>query len=79
MCVCVVDVVDVCIAAFHLPLRVRLHYGHPDVIDRYFIQTMGGESKASTIICVSEDVYCGLNVIQRGFSISQVDYIEVRG
>jgi len=62
--------------AFHLPLRVRLHYGHPDVIDRYFIQTMGGESKASTIICVSEDVYCGLNVIQRGFSISQVDYIE---
>ncbi|CEM17389.1 unnamed protein product [Vitrella brassicaformis CCMP3155] len=62
--------------AFHMPLRVRLHYGHPDVIDRFLIQTMGGESKASSIICVSEDVYCGLNVIQRGYSISQVDYIE---
>eukprot|EP00745_Piridium_sociabile_P024114 TRINITY_DN37925_c0_g1_i2.p1 TRINITY_DN37925_c0_g1~~TRINITY_DN37925_c0_g1_i2.p1 ORF type:complete len:912 (+),score=81.72 TRINITY_DN37925_c0_g1_i2:291-2738(+) len=61
--------------AFHTPMRVRFHYGHPDVLDRTLVQTMGGMSKGSAIINVTEDVYCGMNYTQRGFTVSQVDYI----
>ncbi|CEM17504.1 unnamed protein product [Vitrella brassicaformis CCMP3155] len=61
--------------AFHMPMRVRFHYGHPDVLDRYLVQTIGGMSRGSAIINVTEDVYCGMNYVQRGYSVSQVDYI----
>ncbi|KAK6922818.1 1,3-beta-glucan synthase subunit FKS1-like, domain-1 [Dillenia turbinata] len=45
------------------PLKVRFHYGHPDVFDRIFHITRGGISKASAGINLSEDifaVYCYL-------------------
>ncbi|MBA0654649.1 hypothetical protein Goklo_021614, partial [Gossypium klotzschianum] len=41
------------------PLRVRFHYGHPDVFDRLFHITRGGISKASKTINLSEDVFAG--------------------
>lgn len=31
------------------PLRMRLHYGHPDVFDKLFSMTRGGVSKASKV------------------------------
>ncbi|CEL92502.1 unnamed protein product [Vitrella brassicaformis CCMP3155] len=61
--------------AFHMPMRIRFHYGHPDVLDRYLVKTMGGMSRGSAIINVTEDVYCGMNYVQRGYSSAQVDYI----
>ncbi|CAK9184594.1 unnamed protein product, partial [Ilex paraguariensis] len=39
------------------PLKVRMHYGHPDVFDRVFHITRGGISKASRIVNISEDIY----------------------
>ncbi|KAK6123689.1 hypothetical protein DH2020_042571 [Rehmannia glutinosa] len=39
------------------PLKVRMHYGHPDVFDRIFHVTRGGISKASRVINISEDIY----------------------
>ncbi|PKI66617.1 hypothetical protein CRG98_012959 [Punica granatum] len=39
------------------PLKVRMHYGHPDVFDRVFHITRGGISKASRVINISEDIY----------------------
>jgi callose synthase len=41
------------------PLRVRMHYGHPDIFDRLFSITRGGMSKGSRGINVSEDVFAG--------------------
>ncbi|TVU27587.1 hypothetical protein EJB05_19078 [Eragrostis curvula] len=41
------------------PLRVRFHYGHPDIFDRLFHLTRGGVSKASKIINLSEDIFAG--------------------
>nr|GEW30577.1 callose synthase 9 [Tanacetum cinerariifolium] len=41
------------------PLKVRMHYGHPDVFDRVFHITRGGISKASRGINISEDIYAG--------------------
>lgn len=40
-------------------LKVRMHYGHPDVFDRIFHITRGGISKASRVINISEDIYAG--------------------
>ncbi|KAK1432531.1 hypothetical protein QVD17_09428 [Tagetes erecta] len=39
------------------PLKVRFHYGHPDVFDRIFHITRGGISKASKGINLSEDIF----------------------
>jgi callose synthase len=42
------------------PLKVRMHYGHPDVFDRIFHISRGGISKASRVINLSEDIFAGL-------------------
>lgn len=44
---------------FSLMLRVRFHYGHPDVFDRIFHITRGGISKSSRGINLSEDIFAG--------------------
>lgn len=56
------------------PLRVRLHYGHPDIWDGAFIRSSGGVSKASRRLHLSEDVYGGMNVVQRGGKIEYVNF-----
>ncbi|KAE9618026.1 putative 1,3-beta-glucan synthase [Lupinus albus] len=59
------------------PLRVRFHYGHPDIFDRIFHITRGGISKASKVINLSEDIFAGYNsTLRRGF-ITHHEYIQV--
>ncbi|KAL0723316.1 hypothetical protein Bca4012_037915 [Brassica carinata] len=67
------------------PLKVRFHYGHPDVFDRIFHITRGGISKASRGINLSEDIFAGwvLNLtfcfnstLRRG-NITHHEYIQV--
>lgn len=59
------------------PLKVRMHYGHPDVFDRIFHVTRGGISKASRSINISEDIYAGFNSTLRQGSITHHEYIQV--
>lgn len=59
------------------PLRVRFHYGHPDIFDRIFHITRGGISKASKIINLSEDIFAGYNSTLRGGFITHHEYIQV--
>ncbi|KAF8031616.1 hypothetical protein BT93_D0741 [Corymbia citriodora subsp. variegata] len=59
------------------PLRVRFHYGHPDVFDRIFHITRGGISKASKTINLSEDVFAGFNCTLRRGSITYHEYMQV--
>ncbi|KMT02455.1 hypothetical protein BVRB_9g204040 [Beta vulgaris subsp. vulgaris] len=59
------------------PLRVRFHYGHPDIFDRLFHITRGGLSKASKIINLSEDIFSGFNSTLRGGYITHHEYIQV--
>ncbi|KAG5575114.1 hypothetical protein H5410_055248 [Solanum commersonii] len=59
------------------PLRVRFHYGHPDVFDRIFHITRGGISKASTGINLSEDIFAGFNSTLRRGNITHHEYIQV--
>ncbi|XVE78801.1 hypothetical protein DITRI_Ditri14bG0007100 [Diplodiscus trichospermus] len=59
------------------PLKVRMHYGHPDLFDRVFHITRGGISKASRIINISEDIYAGFNSTLRQGNITHHEYIQV--
>ncbi|KAD3069004.1 hypothetical protein E3N88_36884 [Mikania micrantha] len=53
------------------PLKVRFHYGHPDVFERLFHLTRGGISKASKIVNLS------FNSTLRGGNVTHHEYIQV--
>nr|TKR79229.1 callose synthase 5 [Populus alba] len=59
------------------PLKVRFHYGHPDVFDRIFHITRGGISKASHGINLSEDIFAGFNSTLRRGNVTHHEYIQV--
>ncbi|XP_043691050.1 callose synthase 3-like isoform X2 [Telopea speciosissima] len=59
------------------PLKVRFHYGHPDVFDRIFHLTRGGISKASKIINLSEDIFAGFNSTLREGNVTHHEYMQV--
>ncbi|XVF87488.1 hypothetical protein PTKIN_Ptkin18bG0124100 [Pterospermum kingtungense] len=59
------------------PLKVRMHYGHPDVFDRIWFLTRGGISKASRVINISEDIFAGFNCTLRGGNVTHHEYIQV--
>ncbi|VFQ62052.1 unnamed protein product [Cuscuta campestris] len=59
------------------PLRVRFHYGHPDLFDRLFHLTRGGISKASKTINLSEDVFAGFNTTLRKGCVTYLEYMQV--
>ncbi|XP_009608251.1 callose synthase 9 [Nicotiana tomentosiformis] len=59
------------------PLKVRMHYGHPDIFDRIFHITRGGISKASRVINISEDIYAGFGSTLRQGNITHHEYIQV--
>lgn len=59
------------------PLKVRMHYGHPDVFDRFWFLTRGGLSKASKVINISEDIFAGFNCTLRGGNVTHHEYIQV--
>lgn len=59
------------------PLKIRMHYGHPDVFDRFWFLTRGGISKASKVINISEDIYAGFNCTLRGGNVTHHEYIQV--
>ncbi|CAI5488703.1 unnamed protein product, partial [Closterium sp. Naga37s-1] len=60
-----------------IPLKVRMHYGHPDVFDRLFHITRGGMSKASKTINISEDIFAGFNTTLRQGNVTHHEYIQV--
>lgn len=59
------------------PLKVRMHYGHPDVFDRIWFLTRGGVSKASRVINICEDIFAGFNCMVRGGNITHHEYMQV--
>jgi callose synthase len=60
------------------PLRMRLHYGHPDLFDKLFFMQNGGISKASKGINLSEDIFAGYNNVLRGGAVNFKEYHQVR-
>ncbi|XWS08964.1 hypothetical protein CRYUN_Cryun40dG0045200 [Craigia yunnanensis] len=62
---------------FANPPKIRMHYGHPDVFDRFWFMTRGGLSKASKVINISEYIFAGFNCTLRGGSVTHHEYIQV--
>ncbi|XP_024361867.1 callose synthase 12 isoform X2 [Physcomitrium patens] len=58
------------------PLKIRMHYGHPDVFDRLWFLGRGGISKASRSINISEDIFAGFNCTLRGGTVTHHEYIQ---
>ncbi|OWM91036.1 hypothetical protein CDL15_Pgr023369 [Punica granatum] len=59
------------------PLKVRMHYGHPDVFDRIWFLTRGGVSKASRVINICEDIFAGFNCTVRGGNVTHHEYMRI--
>ncbi|KAJ8612338.1 hypothetical protein CTAYLR_008360 [Chrysophaeum taylorii] len=59
------------------PLRMRLHYGHPDIFDKLWFATRGGVSKASKGINLSEDIFAGYTAVIRGGAVVMKEYVQV--
>ena len=59
------------------PLRARLHYGHPDLMDGYWVRTRGGLSHASHLVNTAEDVFAGYEVVARGERVEYIEWLQV--
>jgi hypothetical protein len=59
------------------PLWSRLHYGHPDMLDKLALIGQGGMSKGDKHINLSEDIFAGMDATLRGRHITYCDYFQV--
>lgn len=60
-----------------VPLDVRQHYGHPDLLDKSHFAPRGGISRPSKEINLNEDVFAAYNTTLRHGSIVFREYISV--
>lgn len=60
------------------PLAMRLHYGHPDFWDAYWIFTRGGPSKATKKVNTNEDIFAGYELLARGESIGYTELLQAQ-
>ncbi|KAJ1622023.1 1,3-beta-glucan synthase component-domain-containing protein, partial [Pavlovales sp. CCMP2436] len=68
--------------AFHqrvadVPLDVRMHYGHPDVLDKLHFLQRGGIARSSKAVNLNEDIFAAYNTMLRGGSVVFREYISV--
>lgn len=68
--------------AFHqrvadVPLDVRMHYGHPDVLDKLHFLSRGGISRPSKQINLNEDIFAAYSTMLRGGSVIFREYLSV--
>jgi len=47
-------------------LGARMHYGHPDMMNKAFMIQQGGVSKATKTVNLSEDIFAGMDFTLRG-------------
>lgn len=47
-------------------LGARMHYGHPDIMNKLFMMQQGGVSKATKTLNLSEDIFAGMDFTLRG-------------
>ncbi|CAE8697969.1 unnamed protein product [Polarella glacialis] len=47
-------------------LGARMHYGHPDIMNKLYMMQQGGVSKATKTVNLSEDIFAGMDFTLRG-------------
>mmetsp|Transcript_10441 Transcript_10441/g.36655 ORF Transcript_10441/g.36655 Transcript_10441/m.36655 type:complete len:1882 (-) Transcript_10441:161-5806(-) len=50
----------------HAVLGARMHYGHPDIMNKQYMIQQGGVSKATKTLNLSEDIFAGMDFMLRG-------------
>ena len=45
------------------PHHIRLHYGHPDMVNAHLVKKTGGVSRGSLRVNVNEDIFLGYEMI----------------
>lgn len=60
-------------------LGARMHYGHPDIMNKQYMMQQGGVSKATKTINLSEDIFAGMDFTLRGQGrrIKHCEYFHV--
>lgn len=60
-------------------LGARMHYGHPDIMNKTYMMQQGGVSKATKTLHLSEDIFAGMDFTLRGAgrSIVHREYFHV--
>merc|ERR1712061_162229 len=60
-------------------LGVRMHYGHPDIMNKQTMMQQGGVSKATKTLNLSEDIFAGMDFTLRGEgrSIRHCEYFHL--
>merc|ERR1719498_1393512 len=60
-------------------LGARMHYGHPDMMNKTFVMQQGGVSKATKTVNLSEDIFAGMDLTLRGEgrSIKHAEYFHL--
>eukprot|EP00444_Apocalathium_aciculiferum_P036464 CAMPEP_0183489374 /NCGR_PEP_ID=MMETSP0370-20130417/181410_1 /TAXON_ID=268820 /ORGANISM="Peridinium aciculiferum, Strain PAER-2" /LENGTH=668 /DNA_ID=CAMNT_0025682707 /DNA_START=1 /DNA_END=2007 /DNA_ORIENTATION=+ len=57
-------------------MGTRMHYGHPDFVDGFWVRNRGGMSKSSPVVNLSEDIFAGYNVRMREEGSPHIDALE---
>merc|ERR1719469_187329 len=60
-------------------LGARMHYGHPDIMNKFCMMQQGGVSKATKTLNLSEDIFAGMDFTLRGDgrSIKHCEYFHL--
>ncbi|CAE8594116.1 unnamed protein product [Polarella glacialis] len=60
-------------------LGARMHYGHPDMMNKQYMMQQGGVSKATKTLNLSEDIFAGMDFTLRGNerTIRHCEYFHV--
>lgn len=60
-------------------LGARMHYGHPDIMNKLSMMQQGGVSKATKTVNLSEDIFAGMDFTLRGEgrSIKHSEYFHL--
>lgn len=60
-------------------LGARMHYGHPDIMNKLAMMQQGGVSKATKTVNLSEDIFAGMDFTLRGEgrSIKHSEYFHL--
>ena len=51
------------------PHHIRLHYGHPDMVNAHMVKKTGGVSRGCLRVNVNEDIFLGYEMAARGINI----------
>jgi callose synthase len=57
-----------------MPMGVRMHYGHPDLVNKIYAMTNGGVSKSNKGLNLNEDIFAAFNFTLRGGSVCHREY-----